>query len=332
MVQQFVPDDIVALAEERASARAAGDWGTADELKGRIEAAGWRVVDEGVAFDLSPARAADVVEDGQTFYGAVESVPSRLQEPASCAATVIVTGSSTTLSPDAAISALEASLPPGTQVLVVADRDTDVAAGHHEIVRSAAPFGPGDALQAGLRRAVGEIIVVLDPARLPDGDIVSPLVSVLADDTVAIVGTDGLLSDDLRRYRPAEPGDATALRSGCYAFRRADASARRPMDARLRLPESVATWFSLELRDAGPDSTPRRAVALDLPLRTGEAAVVPVDQARMARRDAYRVAELVRGRSWLAVSRPPQRRVVGDGAQDHDEQDDADQGEHAAEA
>ena len=70
-----VPDEIVALADERAAARARRDYRTADELKARIESAGWRVVDDGPAYALHPARAADVVEDGQTIYGSIESVP-----------------------------------------------------------------------------------------------------------------------------------------------------------------------------------------------------------------------------------------------------------------
>ncbi len=35
-----VPAEIIALAESRATARSERDWATADELKGRIEAAG----------------------------------------------------------------------------------------------------------------------------------------------------------------------------------------------------------------------------------------------------------------------------------------------------
>ena len=39
------PDDVRMLAEQRAAARAAGDWGEADRLRGEIEAAGWVVRD-----------------------------------------------------------------------------------------------------------------------------------------------------------------------------------------------------------------------------------------------------------------------------------------------
>jgi cysteinyl-tRNA synthetase len=45
--QEHAPDDVVALAEQRVAARAAGDYAAADELRGRIEERGWEVRDGG---------------------------------------------------------------------------------------------------------------------------------------------------------------------------------------------------------------------------------------------------------------------------------------------
>jgi hypothetical protein len=170
---------------------------------------------------------------------------------------------------------------------------------------------------------------VLDPARIADGDIVSPLVAALADQDVAIAGIEGLASADLRRYGPAAPGDATAVRAGCYAFRRADAVSKGPMDSRLLLPGSVATWWSLTLRDAGPDAPPRRALSLELPLEPLAEAPLPPDHARLARRDAYRLADLIGDRVWLAEE---VGGVPGEGTQHHDQGDDTHHDGHAAEA
>jgi cysteinyl-tRNA synthetase len=49
------PAAVVALAEARQSARAAGDFARADELRAQIEAAGWGVRDTPTGFELSPA-------------------------------------------------------------------------------------------------------------------------------------------------------------------------------------------------------------------------------------------------------------------------------------
>lgn len=317
------PPEIVALAEERAAARAERDWSTADALKARIEAAGWGVVDEGAAYALSPSRRPDMVEHGRTIYGALESVPSRLDEPAAGAASVVVVGGPDPALPDAALHALSQHLPAATQVVVVVDRSIALDGPADEVVTTVEPFAPADALQAAIRRATGSIIIVLDPERVPGGDIVGPLVEALADPSVAVAGIEGLLSADLRHYAPVAVGDVTTLRSGCYAFRRQDAISRGPIDGRLHLRGSVAAWWGLLLRDQGADTEPRRALALDLPLADSvDEAELPADHARLARRDNYRIADRFAGHRWLASREPAAGRFVGDGAEqdrDHDD-------------
>lgn len=322
-----VPDDIVALADERATARVQRDYRTADELKARIEAAGWKVVDFGAGYDLEPARPADVSDGVRTLYGAVESVPSLLEEPATTAATVVVIAGGGR-SPAATLGALATTNPANTQVLVLTDAETAVDGPADEVISTAVSFGAGDALQAALRRSRGEIIVVLEPERVPGADIVTPLVEALSDPAVAVAAGEGLRSADLHRYHPAEPGDVTTVASGCYAFRRADLIERGPVETRLELRGSVAAWLGLLLRDEGPDTSPRRAVAIDLPLAQAEADTpLPQDHARLARRDGYRIADRFRGQGWLAGDEPPQGRLVGDRThqgEDHDDTHQAD--------
>ncbi len=114
----------MALADERSVARAARDFRTADELRARIEAAGWRVVDDGPTYTLEPARPPDVSDGERTLYGAVDSVPSRLDEPSTSGASVIVVAGLGTTPPAVALSALAATAPAGTQVLLLAGPDT----------------------------------------------------------------------------------------------------------------------------------------------------------------------------------------------------------------
>ena len=332
MVEQPVPDDILRLAQERATARSGRDWPTADELKTRIEAAGWRVVDDGVDFRLTPARPPDLVVDGQTLYGAVESVPSRLDEPASAAATVVLLAGSDAGAVDATLDALAEHPSDDTEVLVVADRDAPISGPTAEVIRGVERFSPGDALQAALHRSRGALIVVLEPGRIPTADIVLPLRDALADPSVAVVGSDGRYSVDLRRFRPADSGDVTALGSGCYAFRRADVPVHGPIDGRLRLASSVATWWSLVLRDSGPDGVPRRAVAMELPLETVADGATSEADPRLARRDAYRIADLIGDHEELAGDSEEVAGVPGEGPQHDHQNDHAHHSEHAAEA
>jgi hypothetical protein len=334
VVDPSAPQDIVALADERASARSLRDYRTADELKARIEAAGWKVVDFGSAYELKPARPADVTEGERTLYGGVASVPSRLDQPTACPASVVVVANGDTAPPEQALRAIADTVPPDTQVLLVAGPDTSTDGPADEVVATAVAFGAGDALQAGLRRTTGAIVIVLEPEHVPGGDIVTPIVAALADPSVAIVASTGLHSADLHRYRPLERGDATTVASGCYGFRRADAIDRGPIDDRLQLRGSVAAWLGLLLRDEGPQTTPRRAQVLDLPLELIESgASVAQEHARLARRDGYRIADRFRGHQWLAGGEePPQGRLVGDGPDDGQTDDDGHKRAHAEDA
>src|SRR5215207_8256534 len=90
MTRSFIPEEILAAAHDRAAARAAGDWGEADRLRAEIEAAGWKIVDRGTDFALSPAAPPDLADEGRLRYGATAKVPSRLDEPETGIATVVL--------------------------------------------------------------------------------------------------------------------------------------------------------------------------------------------------------------------------------------------------
>ena len=90
---QSAPPEVEDAARRRADARAERDWDTADRLRAEIENAGWRVVDSGTGFRLEPANAPDLEVGGEIRYGRSEAVPSRLDEPATGLATVLVVAS-----------------------------------------------------------------------------------------------------------------------------------------------------------------------------------------------------------------------------------------------
>src|SRR5207342_1621088 len=81
-VKDEAPADIKDLAQARAAARVDRDWPEADRLRAEIEAAGWKVVDQGTHYRLERIGPADVVEGERVRYGRSASVPSRLADPA----------------------------------------------------------------------------------------------------------------------------------------------------------------------------------------------------------------------------------------------------------
>ncbi|HEX2626935.1 MAG TPA: glycosyltransferase [Candidatus Limnocylindrales bacterium] len=313
-------------AQQRAEARAARDWTTADRLRAQIEDAGWKVIDVGTDFRLEPAAPPDVEVGGEIRYGRSDAVPSRLDEPATGLASVILVASNDPTETQSAFDALVRFAPDGSDVVVVADGLPDRAleglrgdalaarAGNVpvELVRTSAVLGHGAALNAGIRRASAATVIAMDPSIIATGDIVTPLASALDDPTVGVAGPFGLVSSDLRRFDEATAAgdaarDVAAVQGYLMAFRRADAIARGPLDEGFRYYRNLDIWWSLVLRDEGDGAVPRRAVAVPgVPVQRGEPrawATTPVaERDRLSKRNFYRVLDRFRTRGDLAVS------------------------------
>src|SRR6478672_1878267 len=116
-VTDEVPADIQRLAGARAVARASQDWPEADRLRNEIEAAGWKVVDQGAQFRLERAGPPDVHEGGRIRYGRSGSVPSRLAEPATAIATIVMRVGGAGPGLGRALDGLRRHAPAGTQVV-----------------------------------------------------------------------------------------------------------------------------------------------------------------------------------------------------------------------
>ena len=318
IVPPIAPDEIVALARARGEARAARDFATADRLRGEIEAAGWKVVDRGIDFDLASARPPDVADGARVRYGASAAVPSRLSESPSAPATVVLLATDWPADLARALNGVRAHAPAGTQVVVVADAPSrgqaaalealERGAGDpDEVVWTSARLGQAAALNAGIRRASGAVVILLDTSVEPRGDVVTPLVAALADPSVAVAGGWGVATHDLRHFQEAGPGDVAAVEGSCLAFRRADYVARGPFDEHFRFYRNLDIWWSLVLRDEGEEARPRRAVTLPLPAlrheHRGWTSVPDAERDRLSRRNFYRIIDRFGWRNDLVVDR-----------------------------
>ena len=220
MTRQRIPDEVLAAAHERSRARAAHDWAEADRLRAEIEAAGWKVADRGIDFALTPAAPPNVVDGGRTRYGSSASVPSRLEEAPSGLATVVLIATDWPEDVTRALDGLAAASPDGTSIVIVADAPSadqaealdgletlDATGGTPgvpvEVVWTSERLGHAAALNVGLRRSTGPVVIVLDTSVEPTGDVVTPLVRALDDPTVGIAGGWGIVSADLRTFEDA---------------------------------------------------------------------------------------------------------------------------------
>jgi GT2 family glycosyltransferase len=314
MPRTRIPDDVLTLAHQRSAARAAKDWPEADRLRGEIEAAGWKVVDRGTDFALQPAHPPTVEDAGVVRYGSSDAVRSRLQEPDTGDATVVLVATDWPDDVSRALAGVRTHAPSGTAVVVVADApdeaglgalETLADAGGVEVVRTSERLGTGAAWNIGIRRAGGRVVVVLDTSVEPTGDIVTPLGAALDDPTVAVAGGFGLTSSDLRRFEETGPGEATAIEGYAMAFRRSDAAAVGPLDERFRFYRNLDIWWSLALRDAGEGTPARRAVVVPIPAtrheHRGWTSVSEEERTRLSKRNFYRILDRFGDRRDLAT-------------------------------
>jgi hypothetical protein len=319
------PPEIVDLARERSAARAARDWPRADALRAEIEAAGWKVIDGGTAFRLEPA-APPTVEDGSIVrYGASSAVPSVLDEPPTARFTVELIADDWPDDLARTLRGLRAHAPARTQVVIVANApsgeqearlaaggpDLDPIAGTPpEVVWTSTRLGHAAARNAGLRRAAGATVVLVDTSVEPTGDALTPLEVALADPAVAVAGGFGLVSADLRRFEDAAGSFVDAIELAWLAFRRADFSALGPLDEKFSFYGYLDAWWSLVLRAGGdPDAPARTARRLDLPLERhahrGRESLPADRRDRLSKRNFYRVMERFRERRDLLSGGAP---------------------------
>ncbi len=317
MARPRIPEAVLTAAHERARARAEHDWATADRLRGEIEAAGWTVVDRGTDFALSPSAPPDVEDTGRVRYGASRNVPSRLEEPPTGLATVVLVATDWPDDLQRAVAGLRSLAPPGTSIVVVADAPSEEQASalaaleaeadsDVEVVWTSERLGQGAAWNIGVRRASGPVVVLLDTSVEPTGDIVTPLAAALDDPSVALAGGWGITSRDLRTFTDAPAGDVDAVEGYALAFRRADYADRGPLDERFRFYRNLDIWWSLVLRDEGEDQPARRAVSLGgLPTirheHRGWASLPEADRDRQSKRNFYRIIDRFGSRRDLLI-------------------------------
>jgi cysteinyl-tRNA synthetase len=324
VTRRRIPDDVLAAAHARAQAREARDWAEADRLRAEIEAAGWRIADRGTDFALTPAAPPDVEEGDRVRYGSSASVPSLLGEPPTGPATVVLVATDWPADLARTLDGLGGTVPPGTSVVVAADGpSTEQAAALEdldprrngptlppiEVVWSSERLGHGAALNVGMRRAAGSIVVLVDTSVQPLGDVVTPLVTALDDPTVAVAGGWGIVSADLRKFEASAAGDVDAVEGYVQAFRRADFVERGPFDERFRFYRNLDIWWSLVLRDEGEGTPPRRALAIDLPAtrheHRGWTSLHDEERDRQSKRNFYRIIDRFGSRRDLLVGGRP---------------------------
>jgi cysteinyl-tRNA synthetase len=295
-----IPDEIVTWAHEREEARRARDFAKADSLRERIRDAGFEVTDtsSGPVLDrIEPTRDPPIV------HARSEDVPSVLdQPPAIDGPTVQWVAQGWPDDIRRSYDSVTRSFTGEFQPLLVDAAGLGVVDWFEgEIVHVDPSAGWAAAQNAGLRRAAGRVVVLVDGSIEFTGDGLKKLCDAVRDPTVGVTGPFGIISDDLRDFRGADGPDVDAVEGYLMAFRRELFEQGLRFDERFKFYRTADIEVSFQIKALG-----LRAMVTPIDVRKHEHrmwATTPEDERnRLSKRNFYRFLDRWRGRTDLLVS------------------------------
>ena len=303
------PPAIQALLDQRTAARDAREWSRADALRDEIAAAGWEVQDGPGRSTVRPLLPAEPVTTG---YANPDDLASRLDEPATVAASVQVVAEDHADDLRRLLAGLAAHPPSVSwELIVVANAPSfelePIAAlplaVEPTLLRTSARLGWSDSRTIGLRRSLGEVTVMLDTSVEPTGDFLVPLLAAFDDASVGIAGGWGVRSGDGRQFVDAPPGEVDAVEGYCLAVRREALRAVGGFDRRFRFYRNADLDFSFAVRDVGWRAMRTGELPLAKHEHRGWASLPEAERDRLSRRNFYRFLDHWGDRRDLLIER-----------------------------
>jgi glycosyltransferase involved in cell wall biosynthesis len=301
-----VPDEVRRLAGEREERRKAKDFATADALRDRIADLGFTVVDSPEGPRLEPVdRAAG--DAGEAPAVRPDDVPSALKQPATFDITVhwVLEGW-----PEDVARGLEGfrSHQGGRSVqYVVADvtgQDPSSFGEGVEVIPLVEGTGWGAARNAGLKRSLGRIVLVVDGSIEPVGDAFAPIEEALADPAVGVVGPFGIVTTNLQDFEASDGPLVDAIEGYLMAMRREVLLEVGLFDEKFKWYRTADIEYSFRLKEAG-----LKAMVVTVPVIRHEHRMwfntPPEERAKWSKRNYYRFLDRFRGRFDLLVGGEP---------------------------
>ena len=265
-----VPDEVLRLASDRLEKRRDRDFAAADELRERILGLGFRVLDSAEGFTLEAVEPTLGVRPERLRP---EEVASIVHEPPGAVFSVhwIVQGWPEDVARGiASFRRWPAESGNVQQVVVdVTGADPSIWPEGVELVQLVDGVGWARARNCGLRRARGDVIVVVDGSIEVAGDVLSPLARALEDPTIGIAGPFGIVTSDLHEFRRSDgvgPGrDVDAIEAYLMAFRCETLRAAGFLDEAFAFYRSCDIEYSFRVKERG-----LRNVVVPVPVVTHE--------------------------------------------------------------
>ena len=290
------PAEVQSLVVEREAARAAREYGLADELRARIRELGWEVSDGPSGTSLRPA-LPDTAR-GDLGYARAEDLASLLDEAATVAAGLVVVAEDHPADLERFLQGLGGTPPVvGWELTIVANApgfsvpellarvDLEV---EPVVLATSARLGWADAVNLGLRRSRAEVTVLLDTSLEPTGDFVDGLLRAFEDPAVGIAGPWGVTSPDARQFEEAPAGEVDAVEAYCLAVRQSVLRDVGLFDRHFRFYRNADLDFSFAARAAGWRALRTEPLPLVRHEHRGYASLPADERDRVSRRNFYR--------------------------------------------
>lgn len=287
------PANVVALAEERAAAKASRDFARADHIRDELRKLGWEVTDLPTGFELAERKL--------TRYTALTELPD-LDITTDITVGVIVDGWA-----DDALRCMESILRHSSQTTIVA-----LVIGEQEFQPPAGVialhidthFGWGASSRRLIEISPSPLHVLIDPSTVFDGDALALLQQAIQGAVVAAGWRGALvnLDDEWRSVSDRGPGEVDVLLGYLMMVKRASILATDTPHQKAKYYRNADLELSLALRENGG-----QLVALDLPVHQerhhGYHDAEPEVRERESKRNYDRILARFRGREDILSPR-----------------------------
>jgi len=304
-----VPREVRRLAAEREERRKAKDFAAADELRARIADLGFTIVDspEGPHMEPFGGAAGDAGEAPARVLP--EDVPSALEQPPTFDATVHSLLEGWPEDVGRAIEGFRSHQGGRSVQYVVADvtgQDPSSFGEGVEVIPLVEGTGWGAARNAGLKRSLGRIVLVVDGSIEPVGDVFEPIEEAMADPAVGVVGPFGVVTSNLQDFEASDGPEVDAIEGYLMAMRRDVLLDVGLFDEKFKWYRTADIEYSFRLKAAG-----LKAMVVTVPVIRHEHRMwfntPPEERAKWSKRNYYRFLDRFRGRFDLLVGGEPPR-------------------------